>query len=236
MAANTERQHLAATQERLRAAEEKAERTSDALSRLESDLYGQLIPGVPAARAALEAARARQPHLLVAAALGEEGDPSSPSVADAEAALALAERRLADVREAIRLIREEAQRANDALDAARHARDNAVRAAVLADEATDDLRATFRVSATRTLRLARSLKSAGINLGPFDAHGQRMVILAEPVVIGAPSAFSPDPVWESAIELLKNDSVARLPGLPELESEPDDADVDAVDGTAAEAA
>jgi len=228
MSATTEpaRLVLAAAIERLRAAEEKAERTSGALARLEDDLYGKLIPGVPAAQAALDAARARHPHLLVAAALGEEGDPEELSVADAETALASAEHRLADVREAIRLIRGEAQRANDSLDAAMHARDNAVRAAVLADEATNRLRAAFRASASRTLHLAKLLKTAGITPAPFDAHGQRMVVTAEPVVIGAPSAFSPDIEWESAIAALRDDPAVELPGVPPADEDDVDVDID----------
>lgn len=214
-----ERQRLAAAIRRHADAVAALGRIGEAQERLEAEFFDVLVPAVPAARAALEDARVAAPAALVDRLLGD-APGAGPSLAEAEAALAEAEKKLADGREARSLLAEEAARAETAVNSAQFAVGNAIRDAVASDPSLAALRAEFTRSARRALRCLQALFTAGHKIGAIEAHGLRFAIGEAAAAIGQKTFFH-DSEWTAALAALRDDPDAALPGLPE--PDPDDA-------------
>jgi hypothetical protein len=216
-----ERQRLADAIARHAGAAQALARVAAAQTRLTDQLYDQLEPAATAAREAFEAAQKRAPELLVAAALSEPA-PAGPSVPAAEAALAAAQRAVADCRAGRQLLADEAARAAVAAKMAERALDNAVKAVVATDPARAALYDAFVSSARRALRCVAALRTAGLTIGGIEAHGVRFDFREAATAIGE-HAFRHDPEWVAALAALREVADAALPGLPPDEPEPDDA-------------
>jgi hypothetical protein len=223
-----ERRDLAAAIARHAAAQAALDRVTEAERRLADELFDVLHPAVTAAEEAVEEARERAPSAALAAALGDP-PPEGLTAPEAEAALAEAQRQVEQVRAARSLLATEATRATADLTARAFGLDQAVKAVVATSPAVAALRAEFYRAAARALRLARALRSAGVPVGRADAHGLRLVLGEAAAAVGQ-QAFRPDPAWLAAIDRLREDAAAPLPGLP-----PDDP-ADASAGTSRAAA
>jgi hypothetical protein len=213
---------LAAAIARLTAAVAASTRVAEADRRLADQLFDHAQPAVTAAQKTLDAARELHPEAVLAAALGEPQLAEAPTVAAAERTLATAQRKVDEIREARLILATEATRAAAAVSAANHDRDSAVKRAIEADPAVAALRAEFHRAATRALRCAQALRTAGLTMG--GAHMRLRGILLEAGAPVAQGAFDDDPEWIAAVETLRNDPDAPLPGLPPPdEPDPDDA-------------
>ncbi|HXP04283.1 MAG TPA: hypothetical protein VN808_09190 [Stellaceae bacterium] len=230
-ARSPERQALADAQERHADAVTQQERVAEAQQRTSDALYGKLLPAIERSREALAAAKTHEPRRLVDAALGKPGTRST--VADAERELADAERRADESRRTRTLLAEEARRASDAVEAARHVLDNAVATVIASDPAKIAAVAEFFRTGRRLLRLARVIRTLNIvapgvsadDIGLFVRIGD----IVQPGNLNS-TLYRPDPAFAAALSALRDDPDVALPGLPE--PEPDDAG----DGSAAEAA
>jgi hypothetical protein len=209
---------------------ERQERVLAALQRLADQIFDQLRPAASRAEKALAVARQQAPRLLVDALLGDE--PVRSTVADAELELGVAERKLADAKEAKSVLSDEAERARIAVNAAQRDLDEAVRSAVAADPRRAAVLAEYNRAARRALRCAMILRTSGMIMRGHEAHGLRFVINdAARAIDKMGTAFVPDPEWVAAVSALHSDADALLPDLP-----PPDDPVDAVCGAPAEAA
>lgn len=218
-ARSLERTRLAAAIEAHAAAVAQAERVTAAQQRAE-DAYFELYPAVAAAREALARAREYEPLRLVDVALGDAED--IPGAAEAEAALEEAEQRLAEARSVRSAIRDEAGRADQAVEQTKFEIDRAVAAAVAADPARAALLAEFRRVGARALHCAQALRTAGLIVQGAEAHGLAFRIHEAPTSIDK-TAFRPDPGWLNAIAALREDADSVLPGLPGAEDDPGEA-------------
>lgn len=215
-ARSAERQRLAEAIEGYREATTDLDRARQA----EEKLFDEILATreeIDAAAKALDEAIAARPQALVSATLGEPA-AEGPSASDCEKRLAGLRKKLAEKREARRLVEAEAARVTDAVRMAATALDAATSSAIAADPSVAALKAEFITSACRMLRLAQVLRTAGVSMGAIEAHGLRTWIGDAAAPVGE-RAFFDDPTWLAAIAALREDADALLPGLP-----PDDPD------------
>ncbi len=212
LARSPERKRLAEAIGWHRAAADDLARVTEAHQRLDAEFFDRLQPAVAAAQEALAEAREAAPQAIITRMLGEEPSGAA-TVEKAEAALAECERKLEDARKARSLLAGEAERAEAAVHSARFAHDGALTAAVCGDPAVAALKAEFVAAGHRMLRCAQVLRTAGVLMGGIGAHGLRAVIGEAAVPMGE-RAFFDDPEWLAAIERLRGDPDAPLPGLP----------------------
>lgn len=212
-ARSIERQRLAAAIERHRNAVVQQQRVTEALSRLDAKYWDVLEPAVAAANEALMEAKARAPDALVSAALGEQQPDDSPSVEQAEAAFADIKRKVVEVKQARKILGEEAARAQSSVAFAQRDLDAAVKAAVEADAQVRASLTEFYRAARRMLRCAKSIRTAGLFVEGADAHGLAFVITEAAAPMGQ-RAFRDDPAWGAALAALRENADTVLPGLP----------------------
>jgi hypothetical protein len=224
-----ERQRLAEAISCHAEAAERLRRVEEAQRRLHDEFFDRLLPAESEAREALAAAKEGEPARLVAEALGD-GGAACLSVADAEISLSKAERKVSEVRRARSLLDVEAADRGQAVEAARHRLDEAVRDAVAAAPEKAALAAEYYAGAKRTLQLARALKTIAVEIR-VKAHGLQVIVENDPMGMHDASLGRPDSAWAAAVAALRGDPDAPLPGLPpELEPDPTN------DATTAEAA
>jgi hypothetical protein len=216
-ARSPERQRLADAIERHAEATTQAERVAQVQRRMHDEFFSRRLPDQQAAEEALAEAREREPRRLVDAVLGVTADPTLATVAEAEAALAVAQQAVGDARRASPLLDEEARRAEfDVSEAARRlgqAFDEVVRS----DESRSAQLGELNRLIDRALDVARGLRTGGLTALGGRKHGLVLRIEEEPAPLGTAVLFKPDPAWLSALAALRRDPDAALPGLPDPE-------------------
>jgi hypothetical protein len=222
---SSEHQRFAEEQSRRRADEERLQLVEEAASReLEKriDLNQRLLP---AAKDALEAARADAARVLVAVLLADE-EPGPSAVAIALDEVARLERREGEAEERKRVLEPELRQAREVV---RHPDalaplNKALKAMLESEPVVMALRARRDRYYRCGLRDARILRTLGLD-DHYELHdaetGQRLRTDDIPLPIGASSAFRPEPAFAAWLAALRQDPDALPPALPETEP-PDD--------------
>jgi len=196
-----ERAALLAEIAKHKAAVAEHERIQAAQRRLEEEFFERLQPAVREAMDRLQEAKRARPALLVAVALGET--THGPDITEAERLLADAQRKVAEGREARRLVEDAAERARVAVSIARSDLDAAVTAVVSASPELAALRDSYESALQRLAEAVGALKTAG--------HRPQW-----PPALDQKAAFEPSPEWAAALAALRESADTQLPGLPEV--------------------
>ncbi len=210
------RQRLADAIEAYGAAIDRRDRCQQADQRLSNSIFDELQPAVRKARKALEEAKAREPARLVNSVLGGNGDLPRTSTTEAQITLDRVEQALADARKARELISQEAHSAEHAADQAERELGAAVKAVVATSGERQALLAEFYRCASRTLRMAQSLRSSGHRVDGHElpSTGLRLHVFYAAGFVGDGVKFPLDPDWTRALAELREDADTQLPALP----------------------
>jgi predicted transcriptional regulator len=182
-------------------------------TRLNEQIFTELQPQVRRLMDELASAKDAAPALLVSQALGEPSTPG-PTVAEAEAALAEAERTLANARAARSQLGQEVERRAVLVSHAERGLDDAHRAVVETSPELAELKARHLALTLMVWRTIGAMAAAGFPVSMPVGVG----LLTALRDAGAPVSAPPhDRAWVAALAALRTDPDTTLPSLPDDE-------------------